>query len=251
MPYNSNCINQSVATGSFKNPATWSKGVVPDICDSVIINAGHNITLDTSVTVRSLRIGSGGTLTINNAARTLQLGQTDDGYAIADNYGTLNISKGKLSINGKLKLNSASTFNMTGGSIVIDGNSNIKETSIDDGGYLFDVATNMQSFNFSGDTLQLIDPPFGAISQAINCTYNFGINSTLILGNGISLDKSNNVNGFGGSQFPAQIGKLILDAKTTTGNRQLTITKPLNVKGKFEVRTGSNLKLQAEVRVTQ
>jgi len=44
---------------------------------------------------------------------------------------------------------------------------------------------------------------------------------------------------------------LILDAGTGNGNRQLTITKPLNVKGSFEIKAGSNLVLRAEVRVTQ
>ncbi len=251
VPYNANCINRTLASGSFKNPATWSKGKVPDLCDSVIINTAHVVTLDSSVTIRSIRINNGGTLTLNNAAYTLQLGQLDDGASVADSYGILNISRGKLGVNGKLRLNSASTFNMTGGSIVINGNSNIKETSIENGSYLFDVSSTMQSFNLSGDTLHLIDPPFGAISQAIKCTYNFGVNSTLILGNGISIDKSNNVNGFGGSFFPPQVGRLILDAGTNNGNRQLTITKPLNVKGSFEIRTGSNLVIKAQTSVTQ
>jgi pimeloyl-ACP methyl ester carboxylesterase len=250
-PYNANCINSTVASGSFKNAATWSKGVVPGICDSVIINTGHAVTVDTSVTVRSVRINSGGTLTINNAAYTLQLGQLDDGSSVADSYGSLNISRGKLGINGRLRLNSASSFNMTGGSIVIDGNSNVKETSIEDGTYLFDVSPAMQSFNLGGDTIQLIDPPFGAVSQAINCTYNFGINSTLILGNGVSLDKSQNNSGFGGNGFPPIIGNLVLDGATAGSNRQLTITKPLNVKGSFLIKTNSSLRLQSEVRVTQ
>ncbi len=250
-PYNSNCINRTTASGSFKNPAIWSKGVVPGICDSVIINTGHVVTVDTNVTIKSLRINNGAALNINNAAYTLQLGQLDDALSTADSYGTLNISRGKLGVNGKLRLNAASTFNMTGGSIVIDGNNNFKEASIENGGYLFDVSSSMQSFNLSGDTLQLTDPPFGAISQAISCSYNFGINSTLILGNGISLDKSDNVNGFGGNQFPPQVGRVIVDARASAGNRQFTITKPLNVKGRFEVRTGSNVSIKSQTNVTQ
>ena len=251
LPYNANCINRTIAGGSFKNPAIWSKGMVPGICDSVIISTAHSVTVDSSVIIRSLRINSGGTLNINNAAYTLQLGQLDDGQSNFDTYGSLNISKGKIGINGRLKLNSASSFNMTGGSLVIDGNNNVKETSMEDGTYLFDVSSSMQSFNLSGDTIQLIDPPFGAIGQAISCTYNFGINSTLILGNGISLDKSNNANGFGGSMFPPQVGKVILDAKASNGNRHFIITKPLNVKGRFEVKTGSNVIIKAKTNVTQ
>jgi hypothetical protein len=79
----------------------------------------------------------------------------------------------------------------------------------------------------------------------------FGNNSTLILGNGISVTASQNCNGFGGANFPPQIGKLVLDAGTNMGNRQLSITKPLSVRGAFEIKTGSNLLIKAQTTVTQ
>jgi hypothetical protein len=109
----------------------------------------------------------------------------------------------------------------------------------------------MSSFSFTGGTLQIIDPPIGVSSQALNCPYSFGVNSTLILGNGVSQTASSNPNGFGGSLFPPLLGTLILDAGTPGNNRQLTITKPLSVQGTFRVKTGSNLILKAPVNVTQ
>ena len=251
VPYNSNCINKTIAGGSFKNLAIWSKGTVPDVCDSVVINAGHSVTVDTSLTIRALRISSGGTLTINNPAYTLQLGQADEGFNIADNYGTLNISNGGLYVNGRIKHNAASTFAMSGGTLTIDANKGIKEMSIADGTALFEAAAGMTSFNFSGGTLQLNDPPYGAASQALNCPYDFGNNTTLILGINTSTIASKNADGFGGLLFPNKIGKLIVNAGTRNGNRQFVNKKALIIKGNAEVRTGSGVVIQAPITVNQ
>lgn len=244
-------VNRTVINGNFKDSATWSKGRPPLPGDSIIISAGHAIVLDRSVQVRSLRIDSLGSLIINNSNLRLTLGDAEDGAFVVDNYGTLNISNGTLTVRGRVKHNKASFFSMSGGNLVIDGNTGSTITSLQNGLYLFQATPQMQSFAFTGGILQIIDPPIGVASQAINCPYNFGLNSTLILGNGISLTASNSPGGFGGSLFPPVIGKLVLDAGTTTGNRQLTITRPLNVKGNFEIKTGSNVTLHAEVRVTQ
>jgi hypothetical protein len=244
-------VNRSIASGNFKDAATWSKGRAPLPGDSIIISASHNIVLDTTAQIRSLRIDNLGTLTLNNATKQLQLGDAEDGDFVLDNYGTLNISNGSLVVKGRVKLNQGSTFNMTGGTLVVDGNTGYTITSLQNGLFLFEAAPLMNSFSFTGGTLQIVDPPLGVASQAISCPYNFGVNSTLVLGNGISLTASNNPNGFGGSLFPPEIGKLVLDAGTAGSNRQLTITKPLNVKGSFVVKAGSNVSLQAPVTVTQ
>lgn len=251
LPQHLTAVNRTVTNGNFRDPLTWSKGRPPLPGDSIIISAGHSIVLDSSVQVRSLRIDSTGSLTLNNAARVLQLGDAEDGDFMVDNYGSLTISNGNLTVKGRVKLNRGSRFNMSGGSLVIDGNTGNTITSLQNGLFLFEAAAAMQSFAFTSGTLQIVDPPLGVASQAISCPYNFGINSTLILGNGISLTASENPNGFGGAGFPPQIGRLILDAGTNNGNRQLTITQPLNVKGSFEIRTGSNLTIKAATSVTQ
>ncbi len=251
LPQNVTAVNRTVASGNFKDASTWSKGRPPLPGDSVIISASHAVVLDTTARIRSLRIDSLGTLTLNNAARQLQLGDAEDGDFMVDNYGTLNISNGQLTVKGRVKLNRGSRFNMSGGTLVVDGNTGNTVTSLQNGLFLFEAAPQLLSFAFTGGTLQIIDPPLGVSSQAINCPYNFGINSILVLGNGISLTASNSPGGFGGNGFPPVIGRLVLDAGTTAGNRQLTVTKPLNVKGSFEIRTGSNVSLQSEVRVTQ
>lgn len=251
MPYNSNCVNKTLTGGSFKNPTTWSKGIVPGICDSVVINTGHTVTVDTSVTIRAVRISSGGTLIINNATYTLQLGQQDEGFNMADNYGTLNISNGGLLINGRIKFNASSTFTMSGGTITLDANKGVREMSIPDGVALFEAAPGMTSFNFSGGTLQVNNPPYGATSQTLNCPYDFGNNSTLVLGINTSGIASKNTDGFGGLSFPNKIGRLIVNAGTRNGNRQFTNKKALTIKGNAEVRTGSGVVIQAPITVNQ
>ena len=250
-PYNFNCINSSISGGSFKNPAIWSKGIVPDICDSVIISGGHNITLDTTLTIRALRVNNGGTLNLNNAAFTLQLGQGDDALSMVDNYGNLVINNGTVYINGRIKLNAASTFNMSNGTIILDANKGTSVISVGNGTALFEAAAGMNLFNFSGGTLQINDPPFGNTSQTINCPYDFGNNSTLALGINSSSTSSKNPDGFGGLQFPNKIGKLIINAGTKNGNRQFINKKTLNAKGSVEVKTGSGIILQAPLNISQ
>lgn len=244
-------INRTIVNGNFRDSATWSKGRPPLAGDSIIISAGHSIVLDTTIQVRSLRIDSLGTLTLNQGAKQLQLGDAEDGDFMLDNYGTLNITNGSLTIKGRLKLNKASTFNMSNGNLIIDGNTGSTINSLANGLFLFEAAPQMKSFSFTGGTLQIVDPPIGVASQAISCPYNFGLNSTLVLGNGISFTASNSPNGFGGSLFPPVLGRLVLDAGTGDNNRQLDITKPLNVKGSLVIKKGSHLNLKAPVTVTQ
>jgi len=247
MPLDSFCVNRTIAAGSFKNPATWSKGVVPDICDSVVIQ--HAISLDTSVQFKSARINAGASLTINNAAITAQLGASQDGRSMIDNYGTLVIQNGTLNVYGRVKHNAGSTFTMSAGNLTIGGNRGVADISVPNGLALFEAATGMASFNFSGGNLQLIDPPYGAASQAIDCPYDFGNNSTLILGINTSTIASKNTDGFGGLSFPNKIGRLIVNTGTSNGNRKFVNKKALNIKGSAEVRTGSGIIIQAPITV--
>lgn len=55
----------SVAAGNWNTAATWSGGIVPGQCDSVVIN--HTVTANVSSTVSNLTINTGGNLIANNA----------------------------------------------------------------------------------------------------------------------------------------------------------------------------------------
>ncbi|MEP6673758.1 MAG: hypothetical protein ABJA78_01335 [Ferruginibacter sp.] len=248
LPINSNCINKTIASGSVKNPAIWSKLSVPDVCDSVVIESGHTVILDTSVSIRTLRINSGASLTIQDSAVRLNISDPDNTQQFLDNYGTLNISNGTISINGQIKLYASSGFNMSGGNLLINGNNGNVGSSVANGSHLFNADISMQNFSFTGGTLQFINPPLGALSQAINCPFNFGDSSVLKFGNGISIVASNNSNGFGGNLLPAQVGKLIFDPATSMNNRIFINVNPLNVRTSVNVRSG-NFKQQALLKV--
>lgn len=244
-----NCVNNTIAAGSFKNPAIWSKGVVPSNCDSVTI--AHAVTLDSSMQFGSMRINAGAALTLSGVGIVAQVGTNADGNKMIDNYGTLNISNGSLTVMGRVKLNAGSTFTMTGGTLKIDGNTGVASTSVADGLALFEAAAGMAAFTFTGGTLQMIDPPLGATGHTISSAYNFGANSTLVLGDGISTQSSNNASGFGGTLFPATIGKLVVDAVVRTGNRQFITKKALTVKASLQVKPGSGVVQEASLRVGQ
>lgn len=58
-------LRTSVAAGNWSSGATWSGGIVPGQCDSVVIN--HTVTANVSATVSDLTINTGGNLIANNA----------------------------------------------------------------------------------------------------------------------------------------------------------------------------------------
>jgi hypothetical protein len=207
--------------------------------------------MDTSLTIRAIRINAGASFTLNNSSLTLLLGDKNDKRGNIDNYGTLNIQNGSISLQGYVRNHATSTFSMTGGTLKISGNTGVDDGSVPNGTSLFQADSAMASFSFTGGNLQIIDPPIGPASQTIICPYDFGPNSTLILGDGASSTASKNTDGFGGNLFPNKIGKLIIDATIKTGNRQFINKKALNVKGNMEVKTGSGVILQAPITVNQ
>lgn len=250
LPYTAFCVNQTIASGNFSNPAIWSKGMVPGPCDSIIIRSGHNLLVDTTLMVRAIRIDAGGILRCS-AGDSLIAGEPDQALSMVDVAGTLQVESGALRINGALRFASFASFLMTGGRLVIDGNTGVRETSAGAGTYLFDAPAGMNAFNFSGGILQLVDPPKQPAGQAMRCVYDFGPNSVLQLGDGQSLTAGNNPDGFGGLNFPAKIGRLVIQTGTRNGNRMFVNKKALNVKGSVEIKTGSGLLIQAPITVNQ
>lgn len=228
------CINRTLASGNWDNSAIWDKGSVPGICDSVVILSGHSVTLNVSSQVKTLYVSAGGTLSIS-ANITFDIGEAALFNKDVTIDGTLNISAGTASIAGRLRQGNGSTFTMSGGLLLIKGNSGTAGTSVADGKHLFDISASAASFSFTAGTLQVVDPPLGSSSQAINCPFSFGNNTTLKFGDGVSTLASNNINGFGGNLLPAQVGRLVLDAVTSLNNRiftnlnTLTVTSPLQV----------------------
>ena len=238
-------IRRSIASGNWTSPSIWEAGILPGDCDSVVIQTDNLIQLNSNATIRALYIAANGQLIINRAD-TLQIGLENKSNAVSD--GSLQISNGMLLVNGRLKLASGS-FLMTAGRIKINGNSGDVPNSVPNGTHLFEVSPAIVTFSLTGGMIQFVNPPIGQNSQAISCLNNFGDNSTLVLGDGISILSSNNPNGFGGNLLPSRIGKLIIDTKTTNSNRHFINLNPISAKSPVQVISGELIqKARFEVR---
>lgn len=246
----SGCINYTTGNTTLKSIINWERGAIPSVCDSVVVMPGHNLLIDSSIQIRALYISPGATVTIMDSTINLQIGELDFGNSSITNNGTLIINKGKISINGNFQLATGSSFTMTGGELILDANSGFSTTSLQGGKNIFDVSNTVNSFSFTGGILQIIDPPFATNSQAIKCPYDFGDNTLLKFGNGISTTASNNINGFGGDLMPLKIGRLILDAAIKFNNRIFINLNPLIVKFSLEVKSG-NLVQKEKIDVKQ
>lgn len=231
-------INRTRKSGNLNDPLTWDKGIVPTAADSVAVLPGHTISVTSSAQLRGLSVAAGGTLQINSAVE-LTIGDASIKNHSVSIDGSLSISNGKLIIYGNLKQAAISNFSMSGGELIIDGNTGIAGSSVIDGVHLFDINSGLSSFSFSSGTLQIINPPLGANSQSINCAFNFGANSIVRFGNGISTIASNNLNGFGGNLMPAQVGRFFLDAATPLNNRIFKNLNPLTVNTELRVLSGN------------
>ncbi len=226
------------ASGGWTNAANWKgrTAAAPLPCDSVVINAGHQINVSSAVQARHIHIRQGGILVIGNAASDLVVGTNDDRLTGLVSKGTLTVNNGLLQVKGYLDLDSGA-FNFNGGTIRIDGNTGSNATSVPNGTHLFRAGPGLATFAFRG-TLHIVAPPRGANSHAISSPFNFADVSTLQLGMGAATLSGLNPSGFGGNLLPARIGKLIIDTGPLSGNRHFTNPNPLSVKGPLEVRSG-------------
>lgn len=232
-------VNRTRMSGEWNNPATWDKGIIPTELDSVAVLPGHTLSFNSSANIRGLSIAAGGTVSINATGIQVRVGNNAVNNKNVTVNGSLTIANGRLLIHGGLSQREGSNFLMTGGELVIDGNNGTSAGSVADGTHLFEVASNISGFSFTGGTLQIIDPPFGANSESIKCTgFNFGENTILKLGNGVSTTASNQLNGFGGSLLPLQIGELVLDAASNENNRHFKNVNPLTISKSVQVLSG-------------
>ena len=119
----SNTITSTVTGGdrNWNTAATWLGGVVPSCTNNVIIASGATVTVAATADAASVVINSGGTLTNNGG--TMTVGCTNNNNAFI-NYGTHTMTSGTLKVNGFVAHKLKSTFNQTGGDIIIDSNNN-------------------------------------------------------------------------------------------------------------------------------
>ncbi|UEQ76560.1 T9SS type A sorting domain-containing protein [Chryseobacterium arthrosphaerae] len=231
----------SITSGNWNNAAIWNKGTVPGCTDAVQIANTHNVTVNSAASVsKNLTINTGGTLTL--ASGDLTVGCTNKNNTLTNN-GTLTLSGGTLNVNGNINSLSGSTFNQSGGDIIVDGNDGgAAATSVASGTPIVLLSTN--NINWTGGNFTVVDPHTASTSTS-TFSYSNGTSvevstaHTLKLGNGISTDAGGNST----AQFKMDtytgsgrlnLGNLEINTNTGT-NRVVTIPFPTVVKGNLTI----------------
>lgn len=189
----------SVASGDWNQATTWDKGTVPTCNDFVQIASGNVVTVSsTGNNIKNVTIASGGSLVM--ASGDLTVGCTLNNNLFV-NRGTFTMAGGTLTINGSMTHNAGSTFNQSGGVIVVDGNNaGVIANSVPSGTAIVQISTPL--LNLTGGTLTIVDPHASTtLTSAFaytNSTVHVNVTSghTLQLGDGISTDAGGNVGGF-------------------------------------------------------
>ncbi|MCD1118057.1 T9SS type A sorting domain-containing protein [Chryseobacterium turcicum] len=242
---NSDIPFASVASGNWNNAATWNKGLIPTCNDLVQIANTHNVTVNSAASVsKNVTINTGGILTV--ASGDLSVGCVAKNNTLTNN-GTLTVSGGTLNINGNIISASGSTFNQSGGDIVVDGNDGgIAATSVASGTPIVLLSTN--NINWTGGNFTVVDPHANS-TATLTFSYNNGLsvevasNHTLKLGNGVSIDAGgNSTNQFRLDTYTGT-GRLNLgnlEINTIAGvNRNVTIPYATPIKGNLTIYSNS------------
>lgn len=163
----------SAASGDWNNPGTWSPSGIPDCTDIVTIASGHTVTVNSSGN-NAAGITINGTLV--NASGDLIVGCTNNNAIFANN-GTNTVSGGTLTVNGNVIHRTASSFNHTGGDIIVDGNAGGNAAnSVGQGASLFKIETS--SINLTGGTVTIVDPLINnAIQTSATSVTTFPVNT--------------------------------------------------------------------------
>ncbi|MFN7044304.1 MAG: T9SS type A sorting domain-containing protein [Flavobacterium sp.] len=238
----------SIASGDWNSTSTWNGGVVPTCADVAVIANGHTVTSSTSGNfAKGVSIATGGTLVVS--AGDLTVGCTLNNNTLA-NSGTLTVTGGLLAVNGNMIHNAASTFNQSGGEILVDGNEGgIAANSVASGVAI--VQLNSQFINWTGGSLTILDPHANATgSNAIaynNSTAHVNVPNThtLKLGDGVSTDAGGNaafgyrLNTWAGSNR-ILFGNLEVNTLGGT-NRIVTTTYSLGFSGNVTIEPSSEV----------
>ena len=181
----------TVKSGSWFDPTVWSNGSVPATLDKVTISLGTTITVDGGPYSDCDSLTIDGFLDVG--ANNLTIGGRElfiDARAIRN---TSCIINGRLRINGdwshtfkiygNVKFNAGSIFEMTAGTIMIDGCAFTEELSVPADKPLLEIA-NVASFNSTGGLIVLFNPHYHPQGLAIKgakhfANVSFGNNLTL------------------------------------------------------------------------
>lgn len=245
----------SITSGDWNNASTWNKGTVPTCTDIVSINTGHEVTVNTTSNNASrVNVLTGGTLTVSSG--DLTVGCTNNNNQLT-NSGTLNVTGGTLTVNGQLLSAANSTFNQSGGNIIVDGNNNgDAATSVASGTGIVQLNTNL--LNWTGGTLTIVDPhanstASNSFSYSSSSNVNITGAHTVKFGDGVSTQPGGNAtNGFRVNTY-ASSGRITFANLTIDGlagtNRYVTTTYEFGVNNTLTITPTSHMNLGLQLNL--
>lgn len=220
----------SVTSGNWNDPSIWSSNTVPICTDTVVINAGHVVSVNTPANnAQIVTVQYAGNLVINSGSLTIGCTLNNN---LLTNDGLLSITGGTLNVNGGIILSPTSSYDMSGGILNIDPNDGTLAGSYDNTNGIFYI--NSFALNVTGGTINILDPPYIPGQRIIGYDTNtedaaFGIGNTLTLGGGTNTNPAN-TNGFyiecnatGGT---LEIGTLVVNGGRFNARRHLS-TNPM------------------------
>jgi hypothetical protein len=208
----------TLADGNWNNTSTWLNNTIPPSGASVTIE--HNVTVNSDITLRSMVINTGKTLTASDSTpRTLTI---SNGGSLTNN-GTFTAGNGTVAFAGSATVSGTITFNnatLAGGVNFGTGSIISGTLTINPGGF---VSTNAPTYN-SGATLR----------YNTNGPYGRGTEWSATSGNGyphhvqISGNTTFNVNN--GANMARQMGgNLTVDFGSTLSLEGMTIASPSEI----------------------
>jgi hypothetical protein len=160
----------SVATGDWNVATTWSPSGVPICSDVVIIASGNTVTVNGTANAAGITING----TLVNAGGTMTVGCTNNN-AVFTNNGTHTVSGGILVVNGGVYQKYGSTFNQSGGDIIVDSNAaGDAVNSVGQGGSSFKIDTS--NLSLTGGKITIVDP---LVNNTVATTATSGTDYTL------------------------------------------------------------------------
>lgn len=191
---------ESIATGNWSNPATWTGGNVPDSNESAIIKAGHTVTMD-NATYTTRDASTSTTVELNGI---LQTGMTYTNNGTTTVNGTFRINAGGFATGNSFVYGAASTLIMN--------HANSTPYSINGSQAFWPVANPPFNVTVSANSPTRLDMTVGAVAGLLSISSELNIN----LANALTVNGTLriNANGFINTNGPIYGSASTLDYRS-------------------------------------
>lgn len=191
---------ESIATGNWSNPATWTGGNVPDSNESAIIKSGHTVTMD-NATYSTRDASTTTTVELNG---TLQTGMTYTNNGTTTINGTFRINAGGFATGNSFVYGAASTLIMN--------HANSTPYSINGSQAFWPVANPPFNVTVSANSPTRLDMTVGAVAGLLSISSELNIN----LANALTVNGTLriNANGFINTNGPIYGSASTLDYRS-------------------------------------